>query len=357
VARESIARFIKVTGTLNADEQAEVSAETTGRVVETPVERGSRVTKGSVLVRLSAEETEAQVREAEANAAQIEAKLALGPGGAFDVNRVPEVANARATLELAQAEFERIRTLLDQKVVSQSEYDQRRTQVEAARQQYESAKNAAAQQYQSLLAARARTTMARKSLSDTVVRAPLAGLVGERQVSIGDFVTRGTKVATVVKIDPLRLQLTVPEQFVSQIAAGQPVKLTVDAYADRTFEGRVRFVSPAVRTDQRALTVEAVVPNSSGALKPGLFASAEIEQPVRQPALLVPAEAVQTAAGTSRVFLVRGDHVEERIVTIGQKLGDRIEIVNGLAADDVVASGNVFQLLDGARVQVNSEKN
>src|SRR5205085_7440446 len=137
--------------------------------------------------------------------------------------------------------FTRIKSLLDQRVVSQSEFDQRRTQMEAARQQYEAARNAAAQQYQSLLAARARVTLARKALADTVVRAPFAGLVAQRMVSIGDYVTRGMKVAEVVRITPLRIELTVPEQFVASVTVGQPVSFSVDAFPGRTFEGRVRF--------------------------------------------------------------------------------------------------------------------
>jgi multidrug efflux pump subunit AcrA (membrane-fusion protein) len=264
VTEQPISRFIRVTGTLTAEEQADVAAETSGRVISTPVERGSPVTEGTELVRLSAVETEASVKEAEANAAQIEARLAQPANGSFDVNRVPEVANARANFALAESEFSRIEKLLAERVVSQSEYDQRKTQVEAARQLLESAKNGAEQQYQALQAARARVTLARKAASDTVVRAPFSGVVVERLVSTGDYVTRGTKVAQVVRIMPLRIALTVPEQFVADVKVGQPVSFSVDAFSGRAFEGRVRYVSPSLRAEQRALTVEAVVPNSNG---------------------------------------------------------------------------------------------
>src|SRR3989454_8428353 len=222
---QPIARFIRVTGTLMAEEQADVAAETAGRVVSTPIERGTPVAQGAELIRLSATETDAQVKEAEANAAQIEARLGLTAGTAFDANAVPEVQNAKASYELAQSEFNRIQALLDQRVVSQSEFDQRRTQMEAARQQYDAARNAASQQYQSLLAARARVTLARKALADTVVRAPFGGLVAERLVSVGDYVTKGMKVAVVVRINPLRAQLTLPAEFVSAVAVGQPITL------------------------------------------------------------------------------------------------------------------------------------
>ncbi len=259
--------------------------------------------------------------------------------------------NARAGFDLAESEFNRIKSLLAQRVVSQSEYDQRRTQMEASRQQYEAAKNAAAQQFQSLQAARARVALARKALADTVVRAPFTGAVAERLVSVGDYVTRGTKVAVVVRTNPLRVKLTVPEQFVSAVSAGQPVNFQVDAYPDRTFVGTVQYVSPSLQAEQRALTIEAVVPNPKGELKPGLFATARIEQQDRTPGVLVPSSAVQTVAGTSRVFVVKGDTVEERIVTTGQALGDLVEISRGLHAGERVATKNLGQLVDGARVQ------
>jgi RND family efflux transporter MFP subunit len=350
VTTQPIKRYIRATGTLVAEEQSDVAAETAGRVVSTPIERGSVVAAGAELVRLSETETDAQVREAEANAAQIEARLGIGPEVPFDANAVPEVQNAKASYDLAQSEFNRIRSLLDQRVVSQSEFDQRRTQLEAMRQQYEAAKNAAAQQFQSLQAARARVVIARKALADTVVRAPFGGLVAERLVSVGDYVTRGTKVAVVVRVNPVRAQLTVPEQFISAIAVGQPITFEVDAYPDRQFTGTIRFVSPALKTEQRALTVEAIVPNPNGELKPGLFATARIQQPNPTPGLLAPTAAVITAAGTSRVYLVNGDHVEARVVSLGQTVGTLVEVTNGLKNGDRVATTNLSQLADGTTI-------
>jgi membrane fusion protein (multidrug efflux system) len=347
---QPIARFIRATGSFTAEEEAEVAAETAGRVISAPVELGTRVAEGAELVRLSAAETEAQLKEAEANAAQIEARLGL-TGGPFDVNAVPEVQNARAASALAESEFARIQSLLDQNVVSRSEFEQKRTQFEAARQQYEAARNSAAQLYQSLQAARARVALARKAFADTVVRAPFAGVVAQRFVSVGDYVTKGMKVSVVVRVNPLRVRLTIPEQFIAAVGVGQPVAFSVDAYADRQFEGKVRYVSPALQAEQRALTIEAVVPNPSGELKPGLFATARIEQPGRAPGILVPAAAVQTTGGTGRVFVVKGDRAEERIVTTGQTVGDAIEVTKGLEAGEQVATKNVGQLVDGARVR------
>jgi len=347
-----IARFIEVTGTLTAQESAEVAAEIAGRVVATPVERGSRVGKGSDLVMIAAAEVDAQAREAEANAAQIEARLGIAGGKPFEVARVPEVASANATRALARTDFERARTLHAAQLISQAEFEQKSAQLESAERQYDVASNGAEQQFQSLLAARARVTVARKAVADTVVRAPFAGVVGERLVSVGDYVTRGTKVASVMRVDPLRVELTVPEQYVAAVAAGRDVTFTVDAYPGIIFTGQVRYVSPSVTAETRALVVEAIVPNANGQLKPGFFATARIAQVASAPALLVPATAVRTVAGTARVFVVSGDRVEERVVMVGQTVDDRLEITDGLTAGERVATSGVATLADGVRVAV-----
>jgi RND family efflux transporter MFP subunit len=351
VESRPIDRYLRVTGSLKADAQAEVSAETAGRVIETPVERGTRVAQGAMLIRISPSETAAQLQEADANAAQIEAKLGLTPGQPFDRMKVPDVMNAKASLDLAEAEFNRMRSLVDQKVISQSEFDQRRTQLEAARQRYQSEQNLADQSYRSLEGARARVALARKAVSDTSVRAPLAGIVAERLVSVGDYVTRGARVATVVRIDPLRVELTIPEQHVSLVKVGQQVRLTVDAYPGEEFAATVKFVSPSLRSDQRALTVEAIAANGEGRLKPGFFATALLRQPNAAPALLVPATAVETIAGTSRVYAVKDNRIEERIVTLGEKIDVQVEITSGVAKGEVVASEPKGRLSDGQQVR------
>jgi multidrug resistance efflux pump len=274
---QPITRFLKVTGTLAAEEQAEVAAEIQGRVIGTPVERGTRVTEGADLIRISPAEAQAQAAEAEANAAQLERRLGLGgteerrqgvSGEAdsteFETDRVPEVANARAQLTLAAGEFDRAKMLFEKQLLSKSDFDQKSAQAEVAKRQFDIARNGAMQQYQALLAARARVALAKKALADTVVKAPFAGVVGERLVSVGDYVQRGTKVASVMRTNPLRVQLTVPEQYSTGIAVGRSVSFEVDAAPGQKFTGQVRYVSPALEANSRTLVVEAVVPTYSG---------------------------------------------------------------------------------------------
>ena len=346
---QPLVRHLQVSGTLTADEQAQVAAEIAGRVVATPVERGSRIASGAMLVRVAATEAEAQADEAQANAAQIEARLALGTGE-FTVDRVPEVAAARATADLAQSDFERAQMLMERQLVSRAEFDQKRTQAEAARRQYDVARNSAQQQYQALLGARARVALARKALADTVVRAPFDGVVAERLVSVGDYVVKGTKVATVMRTTPLRIELTVPQSDVAAVAIGREVEFTVDAYPDRSFTGRVRFVSPAVRADSRSLVVEAVVANENGELKPGLFATARIEKPERTPAVLLPRTAVGTVADVFRIYVIDGGRASVRLVTLGQTVGDQVEITSGIKPGELVAISSIERLSDGSAV-------
>jgi multidrug efflux pump subunit AcrA (membrane-fusion protein) len=354
VVEQPVTRFIRVSGTLAAQEDAEVAAEVAGRVVATPIERGSAIAAGATLVQIADAEVAAQAREAEANAAQIEARLGTASGAAFDIERVPEVANAQANYVLARTEFERTQMLQQRQLISASEFDQKQAQVEAARRQYEVARNAAEQQYQALMAARARVAMAKKAVADTVVRAPFDGVVGERLVSVGDYVTRGTKIASVLRVRPLRLELTVPAQYMSAVVVGSAVNLEVDAFPGETFSGNVRYVSPALRADTRALVVEALVANADGRLRPGLFVTARIEQAAKSPALLVPAAAVQRLATGHRVFVVTGSHVEERLVTIGEPHGALVEVTSGIAAGDRVVAADPERLKDGVAVNAGS---
>jgi RND family efflux transporter MFP subunit len=345
-----IRRFLEVTGTLAAQEEAEVAAEVQGRVIATPVERGTPVAEGDALIRIASAEMEAQVAEADANAAQIVGRLGLADGSEFQVDRVPEVANARANLQLAEGDFERAKMLFDRQLLSKADFDSRNAQAEVARRQYDIARNGAVQQYQALLAARARVSLAKKALADTVVRAPFAGVVGQRLVSVGDYVARGTKIASVLRTNPLRVNLTVPQQYSAEVAVGRPVLLEVDAAAGQRFEGQVRYVSPALQADSRTLVVEALVANHKGVLKPGSFATARIEQASERPAVLVPAASVRTVSGTARVYVISGDRAEERIVTVGQPVDDLVEITTGLKAGENVATSNLDKLVDGAQI-------
>ena len=344
---------VDVTGTLMADAQTEVAAEVAGRVLEINVERGSVVRAGAVLAQLDAEDAKNQVLEAEAIVAQTMAKLGLAPGQTFDPHETPDARKAQATMERAQADFDRYSRLVQGDLVSKSEYELRRADSLTTRAQYDAEVNNARQLYQTLQAQRARAAMAKKIAADTDVRAPWDGLVAEKHVQAGQFVQRGARIATIVRVDPLRVELAVHEAAVAAVKRGQKVAFTVQAQPDRKFEGTIAYVGPSLKAESRALVVEAVVRNPGGELAPGLFATARIELPSARPSVVVPAAAVRTEAGVSTAFVVKNDRAELRLVQLGREVaGGNVEIVRGIDKGERVVARAVERLGDGSIVTV-----
>jgi len=358
-------RFFEATGTLAADVQTDVQPQTAGKVVAVGVDMGSAVSKGQMLVRLEdadyklrMDQAVAQLDSAKAAVSQAEEKLGLRPGQKFDPERVADVSVARANFNLAESNFQRAQKLIESGDISRAEFDQRKSQLDALKQAYESAIAQARQNYAAVMVARTNVTnaqtqvdLARRTLSYTVVTAPIGGYVLERPVDVGTYVSTTTKVATIVKPNPLWIRIDIPEQAVQQIKAGQSVSLSTTSWPDRTFSGRVVRISPNVSASSRTLTVEAEIDNRGGALKPGQFATVRVLLPQSEAAVLVPQRALRTISGATYVFVIKNGHAEQRLVQSGQAEGDLIEIKSGVVTDEVVATTNVEQLSDGAAVR------
>ena len=357
-------RFFEATGSLAADEQTDVAPTVAGKVISIGVDLGSYVKQGSVLVRLDdrdarirLQQAEAQVAQAKSAVRQAEAKIGLRPGQNFDPTRVAEVQNAKVALELAEKNLRRFERLIETGDVSRTAYDAQKAQRDQLQQQYESQLTQAQQNYAAVQTARAavdaaqtQVSAARKAIADAVVLAPMNGYVSDRPVAVGEYVTTSSKVVTIVRTNPLRMKIDIPEQAIGAVQPGQSVSLTVSALPDQTFNGRVARVSPSVTATSRTLTVEAEVENGNNMLKPGQFATVRILLPQSSPAVLVPARAVRTESGTSRVFVIKNGHADQRLVQLGQTEGDLIEIKSGVAADEPVATSNIDQLSDGMAV-------
>lgn len=341
---------LDVTGALMADAQTDVASETEGRVVQVLIERGQVVAAGAMIARLDDQDAGNQLKEAQAIEAQTHAKLGLTPGKPFDAQQTPEVRQARVTLERMEIDFQRYQTLVQQGAVSRSEYDFKRNDYLAQKEQVEVRTNEARQLYQTLQAQGARVAMARKTLADTTIRAPYAGLIMEKLVNVGQYVPKGGKVAVLVRVDPLRVELAIPEAAVSAVRRGQKVSFTVQTYPGRPFEGVVAYVGPALKADSRSLVVEAMVPNGRGELQPGLFATARIELPAGAPMPMAPASAVRTEAGVSRLFVVANGKAELRFVQLGRAVDGQVEVLRGLKAGERVVTSGPTALADGAPV-------
>jgi membrane fusion protein, multidrug efflux system len=347
---------LDVTGTLMADAQTDIASEIEQRVVEILVERGQFVNAGQVVARMDDQDAKNQLREAEATEAQIRERLGLVDGQTFNALSTPEVQQARATMERAEADYKRFVQLLDEGAVSRAEHDLRRADYLAAKAQYETTVNQMRQLYQSLLAQRVRVAMGRKAVEDTIIRAPFSGVIAEKAGSVGRYTKKGDRIATIVRIDPLRIELTIPEGAVAAVRKGQRVSFAVQSYPDRQFEGTIAYVGPAVRAESRALVVEAIVPNPRALLQPGLFATAHIELPAARPSLMVPAAAVKNDGGVFKLFVAKNDRAEARIVQVGRESGGNVEILRGLQPGERIVSGQVDGLADGSLIAVQEAK-
>ncbi len=358
-------RFLEATGSLAADEQTDVAPSIAGKVVEIGVELGSYVRQGQLIVRLDSNDNRirldqslAQLEQAKAAVRQAEEKINVRPGQKFDPAQVADVNAARVTWQLAETQLRRQERLLESGDVSRSSYDQQKAQRDMLREQYEVALNKARQDYAAVLAARAGVTnaetqvaAARRNLSYAVVFSPINGYVSDRPADLGEYVSPSTKVATVVKTNPLRVRIDIPEQAIMAIQVGQSVSVSVSAYPDRNFGGRVHHVAPSVTPNSRTMTVEAEVENNDGLLKPGQFATVRILQPQTSTAVLVPLRSVRAESGANYVFVVNNGRAEKRIVQLGQAEADLVEVKSGVASGEQVATSNVELLNDGSPVK------
>lgn len=381
IARE-VPAYIQASGSLIADETSDIAPQVSGQVISTPVGVGAFVRQGTVIARLNDRDARLRLRQAQASVQQAiagvrqaEARLGLRPGGNFDASTIPEVRTASANydqavaeLRLAEANERRYRELVETGDVSLSIYDQYRTQrdtararANGARQQLESAINTARQSNQAIQSAeagvesaRSQVAIAQKAVADTVIRAPYAGYISNRPIALGEYVTPASIAATLLRTNPIKLQLQVPEADIPYITPGMGVSLEVEAHRDKKFAGQVSAVNPAIDPVSRAATVEASIENGDNALRSGMFASARIVRQGGSRAVFVPRSAVFGDQNTQsyRVFVIQNDVAKLRVVQIGQEEGDMIQILSGVGADEVVATSNIEQLYEGARVRI-----
>jgi RND family efflux transporter MFP subunit len=357
-------RYFEANGSLAPNQQADVAAETSGKVAAVGVDLGSTVRKGQMLIkiddadfRIRIQQAQAQLDQAKATLRQNEAKIGLRPGQKFNPENVPEVAAARSALELADKNLRRYEKLVETGDVSRSAYDQQKSQRDQLAEQHQALIHQAQQNYAAVAngqgavdAAASQLSLAKRNLGYTVVVSPMPGYISDRPADLGEYVSPQQKVATVVNLNPLRVRIDVPEQAIPQIHTGESVSVSVAGYPDRNFAGRVARVSPNVTASSRTLTVEADVENSKAELKPGQFATVRILLPQSEPAVLVPLRALRTVSGSTYVYVIKNGHAEQRLVQTGQTEGDLVELKSGVAADELVATSNVDQLSDGVTV-------
>ena len=353
VRRDSVRRAVDVVGTLAAVDQVTISSEADGKVSRILADLGDRVTAGQVLIQIDREKQQYSYEQQQAVLARTLAQYgAPDPQHLPEIEKTPDVQRAHADLVQATQAFDRASELHKRTLISQQALDDARAILQSKRASYDAALQNAKNLRASIQASEATMKLAGRQLRDTDIRAPFDGYVEKRLVNLGELVRTQMPVMAVVRLDPLKVIAEIPERMAPWISAGQAVDLLVDAYAGRTFTGKVSRISPGVNTATRAFPMEALVPNASAVLKPGTFARVHIESGKVDTVLTLPYAALQYRYGVNRVFVVDGGKLVLRELAVGERLGDRIEILNGVKAGERVAVTDVDTLTDGALVTV-----
>jgi RND family efflux transporter MFP subunit len=340
-----VARTVAATGTLAAEDHVILGTKVVGRVSEIGVDLGSRVRKGQAIARIDPTDYRLRVNQAEAALQQARVRLGLpaeGNSDEVDPEQTALVRQAAAVLKEARQTHGRMTELLNRNLIARAELDAAVSQLAVAEGRYQDAIEEARNRQGVLVQRRSELEIARQQLADTVIVSPMDGAVSVRQVSVGQYLIAGAPVVTLVRIDPLRLRLAVPEREARAVRIGQVVELTVEGDPAK-YEGRVARLSPAIAENNRTLLIEAEVPNLQGVLRPGSFAKADIFVEAGQRIVTVPHDSIVTFAGIEKVLTVADGKAVEKLVRTGRRVGERVEVIEGVAVGDrvVVQPGNL----------------
>jgi multidrug efflux pump subunit AcrA (membrane-fusion protein) len=371
----SAQRTVDVVATLFGDEETTISAKVSGRIVAIYHDVGDRVQPGQPLAQLETRDYELTRSQRQLAMREALARIGLGalPEGDFDPSEIPTVQKARLAAENAEGRFQRGKQLHEQQPprLSDQEFADLQTAWEIARNELQVQVLATQATLAEARARQAETQVAEQQLADATVRAPAANLappagavasaadvagpsgtnhreyaVAQRLVSIGEFVREGTPLFRLIDDNPIKLRAAVPERFASDVRVGQRVLATVDAF-EQPFVGTISRINPQVDSASRSFGIEARIENPDTVLKPGGFARASIETSREENVIFIPASAVVSFAGVNRVYVVEEGKASERLVELGPRRGDEIEIRSGLSAGDTLVTSRPGSLVTG----------
>ncbi|MGB7201059.1 MAG: efflux RND transporter periplasmic adaptor subunit [Pyrinomonadaceae bacterium] len=375
-----VASTINATGTLVALETSDVAPKVAGKIANIYANVGQFVGAGATIAkvddrdaRLQLVSAQAAVKQARASVRQAEARLGMLDGKRFEASTIPEVRAAQANYQQAladqkqaEANEKRYRELTETGDVAMATYeifrtvrDTARTRALAAKQQLDAEINTAKQSNQAIVSAQAnvdaaltQVAEAQKAIADTVVQAPFAGYVSSRPTAVGEYVSSSSIIVTLLRTNPIKAEIQVAEADVPYAVIGRGVSLEVDAYKERKFAGSITAVNPAVDPNSRSTTVEAMVDNDGNALRPGMFATARITREGGGKGVFVPKSAIfnDQATQSYRVFVIVDGVAKLKVVQLGAEEGDFQQIVTGVEADQTVATSNLEQLYEGAKI-------
>ncbi len=298
-----LAEMITATGTLLADEGVELQAETNGKVAAIRFTEGTRVRKGELLVKLN------------------------------DADLLATHARAQHRKQLAMLRERRLAQLVKQGVARQEEYDTALNELHVQDAEIE---------------------LVLAQIAKTEIRAPFDGVVGLRYVSEGAFVNAATRIATLQRLDRLKIDFSVAEKYAARVRVGSPIEFSVAGGRQR-FRGDIYAIDPRIDTATRTVLIRAICPNPEARLLPGAFANVAITLAELPGALLVPAVAVVPGLEEKNVFVVRDGKAERRAVEVGTRMSGTVHIVSGLAPGDLVITSGLQQMREGQRVTVTED--
>jgi multidrug efflux pump subunit AcrA (membrane-fusion protein) len=380
----NVPAFIQATGSLTADETSDIAPKVAGKIANVSANVGQFVGQGAVIAKIddsdqrrALAEAQARVKQAVALVRQAEARLGLEANGRFNASAIPEVRSAAALYEQALAELrqaeaneKRYRELVETGDVAMVTYesfktarDTARARTNAAREALDAQVNTARQNNQAIKSAQANVeaaqtevATAQQALTDTVVRAPFSGFISARPVAVGEYVSSASVIATILRSNPIKIQIQVAESDVPVVTLGRGVSVKVDAYPDRSFAGVVTAINPAVDQASRAAVVEASIENPDNALRSGMFGTARITKEGGGTGVFVPKSAVYGDQSTQsyRAFVIIDGVAKLRVLQLGPEEGDSYQVLTGLNADETVATSNLAELYEGAKIVSSS---
>lgn len=302
VTSETVADDVTAVGTLRSNESVLLRPEVAGRIAAIRFREGGPVRRGEVLIELDAAVQQAEVQQAKAN------------------------------LALAEANYGRTDDLFKRKFLSHTARDEAASQLEVAR---------------------ANMALAQAHLDRTRIRAPFAGVVGIRNVSVGDYVKEGDALVNLEDIATLKVDFRLPENYLARVRPGQTLEITSDAIPGQRFEARVAAIDPLVDEQGRSVVMRATLPNEGLPLRPGMFARVRLILQQRADVAILPEEALVSAPGNVQFVYRVVDGKAQRVeVATGVRRGTRVEVVRGLQAGDIVVTAGQLKLRDGAPVRV-----
>ncbi len=353
-SRVNVPEVVSANGELFAEELANVTTKVPGRVEKLHVDLGSVVRAGDVLAELEKADYEFRIQQTEALVEQIRARLGIlnKQDDNVDPRNVAIVKEADAALREAKFILETTTRLANEGVVSRIEYEKANVRAQGVEARYQAAVSEVMQLRSQLSERRAQLSLAKQQLQDSTIRAPFSGAITRRQASLGEFLPVNAPIVTLVRQNPLRVRLGVPERQAARVRQGQALEIRLEGVTER-FAGRVVRLSPAIDVQNRSLLIEGEIPNPTGALRPGSFVEGFIIVNPDAQGIAVPAESVVSFAGVERVFLAQRDTLDDRVVRVGRRLADgRLEIVEGLNEGDPVVAKALDRMAKGQKVRV-----